>query len=65
MALHRRRYLPADFAPSLEGKFEPNLINSVVFLVTCIQQVVVFVVNYKGLPFMNGITGGLAGFPHL
>ena len=48
-------HLPADFTvrafmsvaalafthrqPNIEGKFEPNLINSAVFLVTCIQQV--------------------------
>lgn len=32
-------FLPVDYEPSHTGKFEPNLINSVVFLVTCIQQV--------------------------
>ncbi len=51
-----RPYLPANWAPNPEGTFEPNLINSVVFLVTCVQQVNVFVVNYKGLPFMQGLT---------
>eukprot|EP00051_Salpingoeca_urceolata_P028599 m.487572 g.487572 ORF g.487572 m.487572 type:complete len:1322 (-) comp25148_c0_seq1:70-4035(-) len=63
-------YLPKDFVPNPDGKFEPNLINSVVFLVSSIQQVVVFVVNYKGHPFMNGLTDnrllmwplGISGF---
>merc|ERR1712146_266622 len=48
-------HLPENWAPSIDGKFEPNLINSVVFLVTAVQQVTVFVVNYKGLPFMSGL----------
>lgn len=51
-----KQYLPNDWEPSITGKFEPNLINSVVFLVECVQQVSVFVVNYKGQPFMTSIT---------
>lgn len=48
-------YLPPDYKPKLDGEFEPNLINTVVFLVSAIQQVSVFAVNYKGRPFMQGI----------
>eukprot|EP00607_Mallomonas_marina_P002717 CAMPEP_0182440352 /NCGR_PEP_ID=MMETSP1167-20130531/87011_1 /TAXON_ID=2988 /ORGANISM="Mallomonas Sp, Strain CCMP3275" /LENGTH=1295 /DNA_ID=CAMNT_0024634289 /DNA_START=719 /DNA_END=4606 /DNA_ORIENTATION=- len=36
--------------------FSPNLVNSVVFLVTAVQQVSVFVVNLKGPPFMGGLS---------
>eukprot|EP00054_Salpingoeca_dolichothecata_P000146 m.16120 g.16120 ORF g.16120 m.16120 type:complete len:1361 (+) comp10277_c0_seq1:123-4205(+) len=50
-----RPYLPENYAPSLEGKFEPNLVNSVVYLVTCVQQVSVFFVNYKGPPFNQSL----------
>ena len=32
-------FLPDSYEPNIEGKFEPNLINSAVFLVTCVQQV--------------------------
>jgi hypothetical protein len=37
-----------DWRPQLGGKFEPNLLNSVVFLVSTTQSVSVFAVNYKG-----------------
>ena len=36
--------------------FQPGLVNTVVFLVSNVQQVTVFVVNLKGRPFMNGLT---------
>eukprot|EP01147_Barroeca_monosierra_P010353 gene10353-2488_t len=49
-------HLPAGWEPNITGKFESNLINSVVFLIECVQQVCVFVVNYKGQPFMSSIT---------
>lgn len=44
-----------NYKPDIKGKFEPNLLNSVVFLVNAVQQVSVFAVNLKGPPFMNGI----------
>lgn len=37
-----------DWRPQMGGKFEPNLLNSVVFLVSTTQSVSVFAVNYKG-----------------
>jgi cation-transporting ATPase 13A1 len=44
-------------APAGTGyKFTPSLLNTVVFLVTTAQQVSVMFVNYKGRPFMQGIT---------
>jgi cation-transporting ATPase 13A1 len=36
-------------------EFKPTLTNSVVFLVSAVQQVSVFVVNLKGPPFMSGL----------
>jgi len=40
----------------LDGEFKPGIVNSVVFLVSCVQQVAVFVVNLQGRPFMTGLT---------
>jgi len=51
-----KKYLPEDYTPDLDGVFHQNIINSVVFLVTAVQQVSVFVVNLKGPPFMGGLT---------
>lgn len=53
-----KSYLPADFEliPQGHGKFTPNLINTVVFLVQTMQQVAVLMVNYKGRPFQPGLT---------
>jgi cation-transporting ATPase 13A1 len=47
----------ADPSAATTGfKFTPSLLNTVVFLVTTAQQVSVMFVNYKGRPFMQGIT---------
>lgn len=51
-----KTYLPEDYAVDLEKEFKPTIVNSVVFLVTAVQQVSVFVVNLKGPPFMGGLT---------
>lgn len=51
-----KSYLPEDYAVDLDKEFKPNTVNSVVFLVTAVQQVSVFVVNLKGRPFMGGLT---------
>lgn len=40
----------------LDGEFKPGILNSVVFLVSNVQQVTVFVVNLQGRPFMTGLT---------
>ena len=50
-----KKFLPEDYKPDLDGLFKQNLINSVVFLVTAVQQVSVFVVNLKGPPYMGGL----------
>jgi len=51
-----KKYLPEDFEIDLDGEFQPCIVNSVVFLVTSVQQVTVFVVNLQGHPFMTGLT---------
>ena len=51
-----KEHLPPDFQVDLDGEFKPGIVNSVVFLVSNVQQVTVFVVNLQGRPFMNGIT---------
>lgn len=48
-------YLPKDFDPDVDGEFVPNILNTMVFLLSTAQQVVVFAVNYKGYPFMQGL----------
>ena len=39
-----------------EADFKPNLLNTIVFIVTSLQTVVTFATNYKGRPFMQGLT---------
>lgn len=51
-----KKYLPEDYKPDLDGVFHQNIINSVVFFVTAVQQISVFVVNLKGPPYMGGLT---------
>eukprot|EP00127_Corallochytrium_limacisporum_P001032 Clim_evm31s34 gene=Clim_evmTU31s34 len=58
-------HLPEDWKPDIEGKFQENLINTVIFLVTAVQQVGVFAVNYKGHPFMQGVMENTAFFQSL
>eukprot|EP01063_Lacrimia_lanifica_P033754 TRINITY_DN6102_c1_g4_i1.p1 TRINITY_DN6102_c1_g4~~TRINITY_DN6102_c1_g4_i1.p1 ORF type:complete len:1481 (+),score=675.29 TRINITY_DN6102_c1_g4_i1:75-4517(+) len=42
--------------------FKPNLLNTVVFLVSTAQNVAVLFVNYKGRPWMKGVTENHALF---
>merc|ERR1712238_90072 len=48
--------LPPDHEIELDGQFKPGILNTVVFLVSNVQQVTVFVVNLQGRPFMTGLT---------
>jgi len=45
---------PAD-AIDLSSPFRPSLLNTVVFLLTSLQQVVTFAANYRGHPWMTGL----------
>lgn len=48
-------FLPDDFKAVVDGEFAPNVLNSVVYLLSTAQQVSVFLVNYKGRPHMEGL----------
>lgn len=39
----------------LEGEFEPSLLNSAVYLLSLIQQISTFAINYQGRPFRESI----------
>ena len=41
---------------SLDEKFTPTLINSIMFLFQMLNQTITFVVNYQGEPFMENLT---------
>ena len=51
-----KSHLPPDYHAELDGHFSPGILNTVVFLVSSVQQVTVFFVNIQGYPFMTGIT---------
>lgn len=51
-----KQHLPPGYEPDLDGIFKPGILNTVVFLVSNVQQVCVFVVNLQGRPFMTGLT---------
>lgn len=50
-----KKIVPLDSRPEFMKEFKPSLLNSVVFLVSAVQNVSVFVVNLKGPPFMGGL----------
>lgn len=57
VAVHgAKKHLPLDYEINLDGEFKPGILNTVVFLVSNVQQVTVFVVNLQGRPFMTGLT---------
>lgn len=51
-----KSHLPSDYKAELDGQFSPGILNTVVFLVSSVQQVTVFFVNIQGRPFMTGIS---------
>jgi len=44
-----------DSTLSADGKFQPNVVNSAVFLLSAVMQVNNFVINYRGHPFTQSI----------
>lgn len=46
---------PREVDVDLEKDFEPNLLNSAVYILQLIQQVSTFAINYQGRPFREGI----------
>jgi len=56
-AVHQAKtHLSDDYEPDLDGMFQPGILNTVVFLVSSVQQTTVFFVNLQGRPFMTGVT---------
>ena len=51
-----KKQLPPDQEVNLDGQFKPGILNTVVFLVSNVQQVTVFVINLQGRPFMTVLT---------
>ncbi|GMF28131.1 unnamed protein product [Phytophthora lilii] len=45
---------PGDPAMHPDGNFTPNVVNSIMFLMSSTMQVNTFVANYRGQPFMEG-----------
>lgn len=48
-----KEFVPEGFEASLEEKFEPSVYNTIIFLVSVMQQVSVMLVNYTGRPYME------------
>lgn len=48
--------LPNDTSLAPDGKFQPNIVNSAMFLLSSTMQVNNFVVNYRGHPFTQAIS---------
>ncbi len=46
----------AGEAMKVDGKFAPNIINTVVYLLNLVMQTNSFVVNYRGHPFMSSLS---------
>eukprot|EP01080_Neovahlkampfia_damariscottae_P004151 gene4151-7461_t len=51
-----KTFIPIDLKIDPESDFKPNILNSVVFLVSTTQTLFTFFNNYKGHPFMSSIT---------
>ncbi|GJQ13139.1 hypothetical protein GpartN1_g4930.t1 [Galdieria partita] len=50
-----KKQLPEELTIDVDGTFSPNILNTMVFLVSTAQQVAIFAINYRGYPFMEGL----------
>eukprot|EP00164_Ancoracysta_twista_P001172 GFYU01001542.1.p1 GENE.GFYU01001542.1~~GFYU01001542.1.p1 ORF type:complete len:117 (-),score=34.87 GFYU01001542.1:123-473(-) len=48
--------MPEDFVVDLEADFKPNIVNTVVYLISTSMQVSTFAINYRGYPFTQRLT---------
>jgi cation-transporting ATPase 13A1 len=55
LALCERHMAADDHTMTADGKFQPNVVNSAVYLLSAVMQVNNFVVNYRGHPFTQSI----------
>eukprot|EP00411_Alexandrium_monilatum_P033445 CAMPEP_0175357976 /NCGR_PEP_ID=MMETSP0095-20121207/14763_1 /TAXON_ID=311494 /ORGANISM="Alexandrium monilatum, Strain CCMP3105" /LENGTH=352 /DNA_ID=CAMNT_0016655697 /DNA_START=16 /DNA_END=1071 /DNA_ORIENTATION=+ len=53
-------YRPKDFKRDIEGEFEPNLTNTLVFQLMAAMHASSFLANYEGHPFMQPMTANKA-----
>uniref|UniRef100_A0A7S1SFD5 Uncharacterized protein n=1 Tax=Alexandrium catenella TaxID=2925 RepID=A0A7S1SFD5_ALECA len=53
-------YRPKDFKRDVEGEFEPNLTNTLVFQLMAAMHASSFLANYEGHPFMQPLTANKA-----
>mmetsp|Transcript_53184 Transcript_53184/g.121531 ORF Transcript_53184/g.121531 Transcript_53184/m.121531 type:complete len:591 (-) Transcript_53184:302-2074(-) len=59
-----KSHRPLDYKPDKDGDFEPNWVNTTVFLITAGMHLSSFLANYQGAPFLVPITqnrGFMAG----
>ena len=53
--LCKQHISPDDSTLTMDGKFQPNVINSSMFLLSVVMQINNFVINYRGHPFTQSI----------
>lgn len=58
--LSKQHISPDDSTLAMDGKFQPNVVNSAMFLLTVVMQINNFVINYRGHPFTQSIQDNAA-----